>query len=53
MEHVIAAPHDGVVAELRATAGATVAMEELLVVVAPAVDGSVEQAAPAAAGARS
>ncbi|MFD7453776.1 biotin carboxylase N-terminal domain-containing protein [Kitasatospora sp. NPDC059827] len=36
MEHVIAAPHDGVVAELRATAGATVAMEDLLVVVTPA-----------------
>nr|BFD91299.1 acetyl-CoA carboxylase biotin carboxylase subunit [Kitasatospora sp. Xyl93] len=38
MEHVIAAPHDGVVAELRATAGATVAMEDLLVVVAPVED---------------
>ena len=35
MEHVIAAPHDGVVSELRAVAGATVAMEELLVVVTP------------------
>ncbi|MFD0262092.1 acetyl/propionyl/methylcrotonyl-CoA carboxylase subunit alpha [Kitasatospora indigofera] len=33
MEHVIAAPHDGTVSELRAVAGATVAMEELLVVV--------------------
>ncbi|MFD7591794.1 acetyl/propionyl/methylcrotonyl-CoA carboxylase subunit alpha [Kitasatospora sp. NPDC059812] len=53
MEHVIAAPHDGVVAELRATAGATVAMEELLVVVAPAGDGADEQAAPAPAGVRS
>ncbi|MFJ2808530.1 acetyl/propionyl/methylcrotonyl-CoA carboxylase subunit alpha [Kitasatospora sp. NPDC087271] len=53
MEHVIAAPHDGVVAELRATAGATVAMEELLVVVAPAGDGADEQGAPAAAGVRS
>ncbi|MER8103427.1 biotin carboxylase N-terminal domain-containing protein [Kitasatospora sp. NPDC094016] len=53
MEHVIAAPHDGVVAELRAAAGATVAMEELLVVVAPAGDGADEQAAPAAAGVRS
>ncbi|MGW4896348.1 acetyl/propionyl/methylcrotonyl-CoA carboxylase subunit alpha [Kitasatospora sp. NPDC004240] len=39
MEHVIVAPHDGVVSELRATAGATVAMEELLVVVVPAEDG--------------
>ncbi|MFD7580919.1 acetyl/propionyl/methylcrotonyl-CoA carboxylase subunit alpha [Kitasatospora sp. NPDC059817] len=53
MEHVIAAPHDGVVAELRATAGATVAMEELLVVVAPAGDGADEQAAPTPAGVRS
>ncbi|MEV7937347.1 biotin carboxylase N-terminal domain-containing protein [Kitasatospora sp. NPDC088264] len=53
MEHVIAAPHDGVVAELRATAGATVAMEELLVVVAPAGDGADEQGAPATAGVRS
>ena len=35
MEHVITAPHDGVVSELRAVAGATVAMEELLVVVTP------------------
>ncbi|MGA5823844.1 biotin carboxylase N-terminal domain-containing protein [Kitasatospora sp. NPDC094028] len=40
MEHVIAAPHDGVVAELRATAGATVAMEDLLVVVTPAEDAA-------------
>ncbi|MGW7447985.1 ATP-binding protein [Kitasatospora sp. NPDC054795] len=38
MEHVIAAPHDGVVSELRAVAGATVAMEDLLVVVTPAMD---------------
>ncbi|MFD9125223.1 acetyl/propionyl/methylcrotonyl-CoA carboxylase subunit alpha [Kitasatospora sp. NPDC059571] len=36
MEHVIAAPHDGTVSELRAVAGATVAMEELLAVVTPA-----------------
>ncbi|MER6300810.1 biotin carboxylase N-terminal domain-containing protein [Kitasatospora sp. NPDC001539] len=40
MEHVIAAPHDGVVAELRAAAGATVAMEDLLVVVAPAAEAT-------------
>ena len=33
MEHVITAPHDGVVGELHATAGATVAMDELLAVV--------------------
>ncbi|MFF3115854.1 acetyl/propionyl/methylcrotonyl-CoA carboxylase subunit alpha [Kitasatospora sp. NPDC057904] len=40
MEHVISAPHDGVVSELRATAGATVAMEELLVVVTPTEEGA-------------
>ncbi|MGW3040913.1 ATP-binding protein [Kitasatospora sp. NPDC001159] len=40
MEHVIAAPHDGVVAELRAAAGATVAMEALLVVVTPAEEAA-------------
>ncbi|MFH8382906.1 biotin carboxylase N-terminal domain-containing protein [Kitasatospora sp. NPDC018058] len=40
MEHVIAAPHDGVVAELRAAAGATVAMEDLLVVVTPAEEAA-------------
>ncbi|MBP0454070.1 ATP-grasp domain-containing protein [Kitasatospora sp. RG8] len=45
MEHVIAAPHDGTVSELRATAGATVAMEELLVVVTPAEDGAAGDAA--------
>ncbi|MFE7560745.1 acetyl/propionyl/methylcrotonyl-CoA carboxylase subunit alpha [Kitasatospora sp. NPDC057500] len=44
MEHVIAAPHDGTVSELRAAAGATVAMEELLVVVTPA---EADEAAPA------
>ncbi|MFJ7912301.1 biotin carboxylase N-terminal domain-containing protein [Kitasatospora sp. NPDC096204] len=51
MEHVIAAPHDGVVAELRASAGATVAMEDLLVVVTPAEDAVGEDgpAVPAAA----
>ncbi|MCX5212802.1 ATP-grasp domain-containing protein [Kitasatospora sp. NBC_00240] len=45
MEHVIAAPHDGTVSELRAVAGATVAMEELLVVVTPD-----DAAAPAPVG---
>ncbi|MFG2909433.1 biotin carboxylase N-terminal domain-containing protein [Kitasatospora sp. NPDC048286] len=51
MEHVIAAPHDGVVAELRASAGATVAMEDLLVVVTPAEDAAGEDgpAVPTAA----
>ncbi|MEU9074975.1 biotin carboxylase N-terminal domain-containing protein [Kitasatospora sp. NPDC004745] len=58
MEHVIAAPHDGVVADLRVAAGATVAMEDLLVVVAPAEDhadgrDAGGQAAPAPAGVRS
>ncbi|MDH6137784.1 acetyl-CoA/propionyl-CoA carboxylase biotin carboxyl carrier protein [Kitasatospora sp. MAA4] len=38
MEHVIAAPHDGTVSELPVTAGATVAMEQLLVVVLPDED---------------
>ncbi|WP_404869511.1 acetyl/propionyl/methylcrotonyl-CoA carboxylase subunit alpha [Kitasatospora griseola] len=36
MEHVISAPHDGIVEDLRVTAGATVAMDEPLVAVAPA-----------------
>ncbi|MFD8481018.1 acetyl/propionyl/methylcrotonyl-CoA carboxylase subunit alpha [Kitasatospora sp. NPDC059673] len=35
MEHVISAPHDGTVEDLRVTAGATVAMDEPLVAVAP------------------
>ncbi|MCM2575908.1 acetyl/propionyl/methylcrotonyl-CoA carboxylase subunit alpha [Streptomyces meridianus] len=35
MEHVIAAPHDGVVAELDVTPGSTVAMDQVLAVVAP------------------
>jgi acetyl-CoA/propionyl-CoA carboxylase biotin carboxyl carrier protein len=42
MEHVIAAPHDGTVSELRAAAGTTVAMEELLAVVAPSDESSPE-----------
>ncbi|MFF2748235.1 biotin carboxylase N-terminal domain-containing protein [Kitasatospora sp. NPDC058048] len=45
MEHVIAAPHDGVVSELRAAAGATVAMEDLLVVVTPVEDAAAGDAA--------
>ncbi|MFJ9694044.1 biotin carboxylase N-terminal domain-containing protein [Kitasatospora sp. NPDC101183] len=48
MEHVIAAPHDGVVSELRVAAGATVAMEDLLVVVTPAEE-TVEAAGTAEA----
>ncbi|GGO88781.1 acetyl/propionyl/methylcrotonyl-CoA carboxylase subunit alpha [Wenjunlia tyrosinilytica] len=35
MEHVICAPHDGTVSRLTVAAGATVAMDELLVVVTP------------------
>jgi len=35
MEHVITAPHDGVLDQLRVTAGSTVAMDELLAVVTP------------------
>ncbi|MGF1430912.1 acetyl/propionyl/methylcrotonyl-CoA carboxylase subunit alpha [Kitasatospora sp. LaBMicrA B282] len=45
MEHVIAAPHDGVVSELHAAAGSTVAMEQLLAVVLPeAADAAGESA---------
>ncbi|MEU9980165.1 acetyl-CoA carboxylase biotin carboxylase subunit [Streptomyces sp. NPDC050856] len=35
MEHVISAPHDGTVAELDVTPGATVAMDQVLAVVVP------------------
>ncbi|MDT0342582.1 acetyl/propionyl/methylcrotonyl-CoA carboxylase subunit alpha [Streptomyces litchfieldiae] len=35
MEHVIAAPHDGTVAELDVTAGSTVALDQVLAVVTP------------------
>ncbi|NUS88411.1 MAG: ATP-grasp domain-containing protein [Streptomyces sp.] len=35
MEHVISAPHDGTVTELDVTPGSTVAMDQLLAVVAP------------------
>ncbi|QMU67993.1 biotin carboxylase N-terminal domain-containing protein [Streptacidiphilus sp. P02-A3a] len=35
MEHVITAPHDGIVEQLRAVPGGTVAMDELLAVVTP------------------
>ncbi|MEZ0090269.1 biotin carboxylase N-terminal domain-containing protein [Streptacidiphilus sp. EB129] len=36
MEHVITAPYDGIVEQLRVTAGGTVAMDEVLAVVTPA-----------------
>ncbi|MEU6172975.1 acetyl/propionyl/methylcrotonyl-CoA carboxylase subunit alpha [Streptantibioticus parmotrematis] len=35
MEHVIAAPHDGTVAEINVTPGSTVAMDQVLAVVIP------------------
>jgi acetyl-CoA/propionyl-CoA carboxylase biotin carboxyl carrier protein len=35
MEHVISAPHDGTVTELDVTPGTTVAMDQVLAVVAP------------------
>lgn len=35
MEHVISAPHAGTVTELDVSAGATVAMDQILAVVAP------------------
>jgi acetyl-CoA/propionyl-CoA carboxylase biotin carboxyl carrier protein len=38
MEHVLTAPVDGVVRELPATVGGTVARDEVLVVVEPAGD---------------
>ncbi|SEQ35019.1 acetyl-CoA/propionyl-CoA carboxylase, biotin carboxylase, biotin carboxyl carrier protein [Streptomyces sp. yr375] len=37
MEHVISAPHDGTVAELDVTPGTTVAMDQVLAVIAPVV----------------
>ncbi|WP_329580196.1 ATP-grasp domain-containing protein [Kitasatospora sp. NBC_01250] len=45
MEHVIAAPHDGVVSELHAVAGATVAMEQLLAVVLPEESAEADESA--------
>ncbi|WP_370067614.1 biotin carboxylase N-terminal domain-containing protein [Streptacidiphilus sp. MAP5-3] len=36
MEHVITAPHDGIVEQLKVVPGATVAMDDLLAVIAPA-----------------
>ncbi|WP_424891874.1 biotin carboxylase N-terminal domain-containing protein [Streptomyces sp. XH2] len=43
MEHVISAPHDGTVAELDVTPGATVAMDQVLAVVTPAATGPAEE----------
>jgi acetyl-CoA/propionyl-CoA carboxylase biotin carboxyl carrier protein len=36
MEHVITAPHDGTVQQLKVVPGGTVAMDDLLAVIAPA-----------------
>ena len=49
MEHVISAPHDGTVTELRVVAGTAVAMEEVLAVVSPAVVSPTEDRAGKAA----
>ncbi|WP_042367476.1 ATP-binding protein [Streptacidiphilus neutrinimicus] len=38
MEHVITAPHDGTVAQLKVVPGGTVAMDDLLAVIAPVAD---------------
>ena len=40
MEHVITAPYDGTVEQLRVTAGGTVAMDELLAVITPTEEAS-------------
>ncbi|MFC1419206.1 acetyl/propionyl/methylcrotonyl-CoA carboxylase subunit alpha [Streptacidiphilus cavernicola] len=51
MEHVITAPYDGTVEQLRVTAGGTVAMDELLAVITPAEpDAPAEQTTPAEPG---
>ncbi|MEV5471085.1 acetyl-CoA carboxylase biotin carboxylase subunit [Streptomyces sp. NPDC052207] len=42
MEHVISAPHAGAVAELDVTPGTTVAMDQVLAVIAPREDGRVD-----------
>ncbi|MET9044009.1 acetyl-CoA carboxylase biotin carboxylase subunit [Streptomyces sp. NPDC004362] len=42
MEHVISAPHAGTVAELDVTPGTTVAMDQVLAVIAPREDGRVD-----------
>ncbi|MFI9563628.1 acetyl/propionyl/methylcrotonyl-CoA carboxylase subunit alpha [Streptomyces rishiriensis] len=44
MEHVICAPHVGTVAELDVTPGTTVAMDQVLAVVAPAADPAADPA---------
>jgi acetyl-CoA/propionyl-CoA carboxylase biotin carboxyl carrier protein len=48
MEHVISAPHAGTVTELDVTAGSTVAMDQILAVVAP--HESPDEAAASAPG---
>ncbi|MFJ3227052.1 acetyl-CoA carboxylase biotin carboxylase subunit [Streptomyces sp. NPDC086783] len=51
MEHVVSAPHAGVVSELDVTPGSTVAMDQVLAVVTPAEEPPVNAAIPAAAAA--
>lgn len=43
MEHVVSAPHDGTVTELDVTPGSTVAMDQVLAVVAPAASAEVPE----------
>ncbi|GHF44753.1 acetyl/propionyl/methylcrotonyl-CoA carboxylase subunit alpha [Streptomyces morookaense] len=43
MEHLISAPHDGIVTELDVTAGSTVAMDQVLAVVTPETPEQPEQ----------
>ncbi|MET7438929.1 acetyl-CoA carboxylase biotin carboxylase subunit [Streptomyces sp. NPDC004082] len=51
MEHVVSAPHAGVVSELDVTPGSTVAMDQVLAVVTPAEEAPANAAIPAAAAA--
>lgn len=44
MEHVISAPHAGTVAELDVAPGTTVAMDQVLAVIAPTDDATEETA---------
>ncbi|MEV6959786.1 acetyl-CoA carboxylase biotin carboxylase subunit [Streptomyces sp. NPDC051207] len=46
MEHVISAPHAGTVAELDVTPGTTVAMDQVLAVIAPADASAAREEAP-------
>ncbi|WP_042448923.1 acetyl/propionyl/methylcrotonyl-CoA carboxylase subunit alpha [Streptacidiphilus jiangxiensis] len=46
MEHVITAPHDGTVAQLKVVPGGTVSMDDLLAVIAPAESASADGTEP-------